>query len=103
MARRDNAPVIQRDSPVCVAIRPSIVVASFRVTNGTLWVTRFRNLGVCRRSLGRQHLLGHGNARRPQHRMTPARNPWVRVGQRRHHLRYTPAAINALAQGGARP
>ena len=40
--RRAAGPVIQRLSPEAVAMRPSRVLASFSVTKGRPWVTRFR-------------------------------------------------------------
>ena len=62
--RRLSSPVIQRDSPLAVAMRPSSDAASLSVTSGSPVVTCLRNAAINRRRLPARHRSSPRSRRR---------------------------------------
>ena len=87
-ARRAAAPVIQRLSPLAVAMRPSRVVASFRVTRGRPRVMRRTKPAMTARASRLQQALLHGDPGLPQPAEAAAVDPRVGIAGGHHHARH---------------
>jgi hypothetical protein len=101
-ARRAPSPVIQRLSPEAVAIRPSSVEASLRVTIGRPWVTRRMKPAL---SAAASAPISPSSTVMPAARSRAKPRPSTRLSGSRSATttRETPARISASQQGGVRP
>ncbi len=100
--RRAASPVIQRLSPPCVAIRPSSVDASLRVTSGRRSVTR-RMKPAATSAASSRNSPSSTAMPASRRRSKPAPSTRGSGSRRATTTRATPAATSASAQGGVRP